>query len=117
MQRQHLPDTLLAKVTGQGVDRRRLPGPPRCKGQRPAGGDGAAGQTQEAGQERQGPADPGNALAPLALDRQVQTAGSTGAAFTPHHRAMNTASTALTCCMLSMETHSSMPWISEPLGP
>ena len=35
----------------------------------------------------------------------------------PHQRAMNTASTAVVCIMLSIETHSSMPWMLEPVGP
>jgi hypothetical protein len=36
---------------------------------------------------------------------------------TPHQRAMKTASTTVTCIRLSMETHSSMPWMLEPVGP
>ncbi|MEJ1164688.1 hypothetical protein V9K97_13340 [Variovorax sp. CCNWLW186] len=30
---------------------------------------------------------------------------------------MKTASTTVTCIRLSMETHSSMPWMLEPVGP
>lgn len=38
--------------------------------------------------------------------------------FTPHQRAMNTASTAVVCITLSIDTHSSMPWmLAPPEGP
>jgi hypothetical protein len=30
---------------------------------------------------------------------------------------MKTASTAVVCIMLSIDTHSSMPWMLEPVGP
>ena len=36
---------------------------------------------------------------------------------TPHQRAMNSASTAVTCCIDSIDTHSSTPWMLAPRGP
>lgn len=43
--------------------------------------------------------------------------GAASMRFRPHQRAMKTASTVLTCCMLRIDTHSSIPWMSDPLGP
>ena len=124
MQRQHLADALLPQMALKGMNLLGPVGltrPPHSEGERSAGSDGAAAQASQAAEAGQGQDQrPGPVQAhrgPGAESSQLALASSAWRGFTPHQRAMNTASTALTCCMLEIDTHSSMPWMSEPLGP
>ena len=92
-------------------------------GDRRLQGDGAASEAADGGPPAAHARTQQSSRRPAAMRRKEAPADcrlnerSGQRSFTPHQRAMNSASTCVTSIMLSIDTHSSMPWVLPDCGP